>query len=77
MTSRYNNSRGECYSLALDGTAIDGDISEICEELLSAVLRLHEFKQLGRIIDKLKWVSAKGQQVTYNKRSRLSRSSRQ
>jgi hypothetical protein len=77
MTSRYNNSRGEGYGLALDGAAIDGDISEVCKELLSAVLRLHKFEQLGRIVDELRWVSATGQQVIYNKRSRLSTSSRQ
>jgi hypothetical protein len=77
MTSRYNNSRGEGYGLALDGAAIDGDISEVCKELLSAVLRLHKFEQLGRIVDELRWVSTMGQQVIYYKRSRLSRSSLQ
>jgi hypothetical protein len=77
MTSRYNNSRGKVYGLALDGAAIDGDISEVCKELLSAVLRLHKFEQLGRIVDELRWVSATGRQVIYNKRPRLSRSSRQ
>lgn len=54
MTTRYNNSRGEGYGLALDGAAIDGDISEVCKELLSAVLRLHKFEQLGRIVDELR-----------------------
>jgi hypothetical protein len=39
--------------LALDRTAVDGDISEICEELLGAVLRLHKFEQLRRIVDEL------------------------
>ena len=77
MTSRYNNSGGEGYSLALDGAAIDGDVSEVCKELLSAVLRLHKFEQVGRIVDELRWVSATGQQAIYNKRSRLSKSSRQ
>jgi hypothetical protein len=77
MTSRYNNSRGEGYGLALDGAAIDGDISEVCKELLSAVLRLHKFEQLGRIVDELRQVSSNGQQVIYDKRSPLSRSSRQ
>jgi hypothetical protein len=77
MTSRYNNSRGERYNLALDGAAIDGDISEVCKELLSAVLRLHKFEQLGRIVDELRWVSATGQHVICIERSRMSRSSRQ
>ena len=51
--SRDSKSRKGSYTLALDRTAIDGDISEISEELLSAVLRLHKFKQLGRIVDEL------------------------
>jgi hypothetical protein len=43
----------ESYGLALDGAAVDGDISEICEEFLSAVLRLHKLEQLRRIVDEL------------------------
>jgi hypothetical protein len=73
----HNNLRGESYGLALDGAAIDGNISEVCKELLSAVLRLHKFEQLRRIVNELRWVSAMGQHVIYNKHSRLSRSSRQ
>jgi hypothetical protein len=61
--SRFNNSRGEDYGLALDGAAIDGDISEVRKELLSAVLRLHKFEQVGCIVDEQRWVSATGQQV--------------
>jgi hypothetical protein len=60
MTSNYNNSRGEDYGLALDGAAIDGDISKVCKKLLSAVQRLHKFEQLGRIVDELRWVSVTG-----------------
>jgi hypothetical protein len=56
--------------LALDRAAIDGNISEVRKELLSAVLRLHKFEQLGRIVDELRWVSATGQQVIYNQRLR-------
>jgi hypothetical protein len=65
MANRYNDSRGERYRLALDGAAIDGDVSEVCKELLSAVLCLHKFKQLGRIVDELRWVSATGQHVIH------------
>jgi hypothetical protein len=43
----------ETYGLAFDGATVDGDVSEICKELLSAILRLHEFKQLRRIVDEL------------------------
>jgi len=53
MTSCYKKSIGECYGLALDGAAINGDISEVCEELLSTVLRLHKFEQLRCIVDEL------------------------
>jgi len=45
--------REESYGLALDGAAVDGDISEICKDFLSAVLRLHKLEQLGRIVDEL------------------------
>ena len=43
----------EIYGLALDGATIDGDVSEICKELLGAVLRLYELEQLRRIVDEL------------------------
>ena len=66
----HHNLRGVSYGLALDGAAIDGNISEVRKELLSAVLRLHKFEQLGRIVDELRWVSATGQQVIYNQRLR-------
>ena len=53
MTNRYKN-LGEGYGLALDGAAIDGDVSEVCKELLSAVLSLHKFEQVGRIVNELR-----------------------
>ena len=43
----------ELYGLAFDGAPIDGDVSEVCEELLGTVLRLHKLKQLRRIVDEL------------------------
>ncbi len=60
MTSCDNNSREESYGLALDGAAIDGEVSEICKELLGTILRLHKLEQLGRIVDELWRVSATG-----------------
>ena len=51
---RYRDSRlRESYRLALNGAAIDGDVSEICKELLGAVLRLYKLEQIGRIINEL------------------------
>jgi hypothetical protein len=43
----------ESYGLALNGAAIDSNISKICKELLGTVLRLYKLEQIGRIIDKL------------------------
>ena len=43
--------------LALDRGAVDGEVSEVSEELLSTVLALNELEPLGSIVDELEGVS--------------------
>lgn len=42
------------YNLTLDGASIDGKVSKISEELLSAVLALDELEEVGGIVDELR-----------------------
>jgi hypothetical protein len=48
-----NGLRKGYYGLALDGAAVDGDISEVRKELLGTVLRLDKLEQLRRIVNEL------------------------
>jgi len=43
----------EIYALALDRAAVNGDVSKVCKELLSAVLCLYKLEQLRRVVDEL------------------------
>ena len=39
--------------LTSNGTAVDGEITEVSEQLLRAVLALYELEKVGRVVDKL------------------------
>lgn len=41
------------YNLSFDGTAVDGEVAKICEQLLCTILALYKLEQIRRIIDEL------------------------
>jgi hypothetical protein len=43
------------HGLTLDGASVDGEVSEVSEELLCAVLRLHKAEEIWRIVDELRY----------------------
>ena len=42
------------YHLTLDRAAVDCDVAKVSEELLRAVLTLHQLEQVGRVVDELR-----------------------
>jgi hypothetical protein len=41
------------YNLTLDGTAVDGNVAQICEQFLGTIKALHQSEEVRGVINEL------------------------